>query len=206
MELPLELHVIPMEGWTRDMLWWDTGLPFHPPSPGIPTPESALLYAGLALLEATNVLEGRGTDLSFRWLGALWMEEDAGAKGLADELNRSAVAGVFPKAHKLPLPGEGDACPGVLLEITDPRKVRPVALGLRLLAILHTLWPNRFSWNPYPTAVNPGGGEHLRRLLARRAVVERLERIPGTLDEHTILEWTAAPGWWDRAAPHLLYE
>jgi uncharacterized protein YbbC (DUF1343 family) len=210
MQLPLELQVVPMEGWRRDMLWRDTGLPFHPPSPGIPSPESALLYPGLALLESTNILEGRGTDLSFRWLGAPWMEE-GGTRALADTLNRSPVEGVLAKARPLALPDRseaspGGACPGVLLEVTEPEKVRPVALGLRLLTILHTLWPNRFSWTPYPTAVNPSGQGHLQRLLARRGVVERLEMVPGKLDESTILGWTAAPDWWARVAPHLLYE
>jgi uncharacterized protein YbbC (DUF1343 family) len=216
MELTLELQVVPMEGWRRDMLWRDTGLPFSPPSPGIPTPESALLYPGLALLESTNVLEGRGTDLSFQWLGAPWMEEGGGTRALADELNRWGISGVTAKAHVLNVrekgeagpggAGLGSACPGVLLEVTDPREVRPVALGLRLLAILPTLWPNRFSWGPYPTAVNPSGRGHLLRLLGRTAMVEGLKMLPGSLDESTILEWTAAPGWWDRVAPHLLYE
>ena len=36
-----KLTVIPMEGWTRDMKFRDTGMPWVAPSPQIPTPESA---------------------------------------------------------------------------------------------------------------------------------------------------------------------
>ncbi len=206
MQLKLDLQVVPLDGWRRDMLWRDTGLPFRPPSPGIPSPESALLYPGLAFLEATNVLEGRGTAFSFRWVGAPWMVEEGGAQALADSLNRSGGSGIRARPHHLDLPEKGESCPGVLLDITDPGEVRPVALGLRLLSVLCTLWPTRFSWTPYPATVNPSGSGHLLRLLARSELVETLERAPESLDESTLESWTAAPGWWNRARPHLLYE
>jgi uncharacterized protein YbbC (DUF1343 family) len=205
MGLELELLVIPMKGWNRDMLWRDTGLPFHPPSPGIPSPESALLYPGLALLEATNVQEGRGTDWSFRWVGAPWMEEGGGTQSLAHGLNALEHAGVRARPHDLVLPGNDEPCPGVLLDIHSPREVRPVALGLRVLALLLSLWRNRFSWTPYPTAVNPSGRGHLLRLLARSDVVDTLEQTPEQLDKGTVDRWTEAPGWWRRVGPHLLY-
>jgi hypothetical protein len=54
--------------------------------------------------------------------------------------------------------------------------------------------------------VNPSGTGHLRRLLARPGIVEKLARVQGGLDGGTIHEWTKAPGWWVRAAPYLLYE
>ncbi len=74
------------------------------------------------------------------------------------------------------------------------------------MALLLTLWPNRFLWTPYPTAVNPSGERHLLRLLARSDMVETIERTPESVDDHTIQLWTRAPGWWSRAAPHLLYD
>ena len=223
MDLKLELDVIPMEGWGRAMRWRDTGLPFHPPSPGIPSPESALLYPGLALLEATNVSEGRGTDMAFRWLGAPWMEEGVGTTGLAEAINRSEPGGVRAHPRELTVPGVGvapeigvapemgkasemsEVCPGIAFEVTDPSEVRPVALGLQVLSLLPTLWPGRFSWTPYPTAVNPSGTGHLLRLLARRGLVETLEKGHEVLDRDTAKEWTKAPGWWARAAPYLIY-
>jgi uncharacterized protein YbbC (DUF1343 family) len=195
MEVEVDLAVVPMEGWRRDMLWPDTGLTFHPPSPGLPSLSAILLYPGLALLEGTNVGEGRGTPYSFQWVGASWV--DGGL--LANHLNEEDPPGILAFPHTL------DACPGVRLEVTDPRVHRPVALGLRVLALLRRLWPKAFAWRPYPTAANPGGEGHLLRLLGSRALVRNLEEDPGALDTLRLTHETRAEGWTARAKPHLLY-
>ncbi|MEE8436717.1 MAG: DUF1343 domain-containing protein, partial [Candidatus Neomarinimicrobiota bacterium] len=68
-EVPV-LEVIPMRGWNRD-LWYDqTDLIWIKPSPNIPDLETAVIYPGLCLLEATNISEGRGTKFPFKWIGA----------------------------------------------------------------------------------------------------------------------------------------
>lgn len=213
MGMELDLGVVAMEGWSRKTLWPETGLPFHPPSPGIPSFPSALLYPGLALLEATNLREGRGSELAFQWFGAPWLDPDL----LAEHLEEGPFPGVL--AHPLDLglspsrglgPGPGEdgedpSCPGILLEVTDPGAHRPVALGLRLLALLITLWPDEFSWAPYPTAANPSGEDHLQRLLGSRALASAFVSAPETISEEAIRDWTTAEGWWERAEPHLLY-
>ncbi|MGD8360041.1 MAG: DUF1343 domain-containing protein [Gemmatimonadota bacterium] len=199
MGLDLDLQVVPMEGWQRSFLWPATGLPFVPPSPGIPNFASTLLYPGLALLEATNILHGRGTELSFQWVGTPWMDPDAGATAF----NHLGCPGV--RAHPLEMLLGDAVCPGVRIEVTRPEILRPVALGLRLLSLLRTLWPREFRWTPYPTATNPSGRDHLHRLTMRGDVVERLERDPPKLDEAHLMALTRAPGWWERATPHLLY-
>ena len=56
-----DLAVVPCLGWSRKMRWADTGLPFIPPSPNMPTPDTAQMYPGMCLLEGTNLSEGRGT-------------------------------------------------------------------------------------------------------------------------------------------------
>jgi uncharacterized protein YbbC (DUF1343 family) len=201
MELDLDLKVVAMEGWRRRMFWADTGLEFVPPSPGIPAPESALLYPALAFLEATNVLEGRGTSHAFRWLGAPWVD----AAAMAQALNESGPPGVRAHPLTLDVPLERGECPGISLEVTNPVELRPVALGLRLLSLLRTLFPNRFSWTPYPTQANPAGEDHLLRLVGRSEVVDTLERTPESIDKETLLGWTRVREWWDRAGPFLLY-
>jgi uncharacterized protein YbbC (DUF1343 family) len=56
-----DLDVLPMEGWERPM-WFDgTGLPWVLPSPNMPTLDTATVYGGMCLLDATNISEGRGT-------------------------------------------------------------------------------------------------------------------------------------------------
>ena len=61
----LELTVVPCQGWRRRD-WLDaSGLPWVPPSPNMPTLETAALYPGLCLVEATTLSEGRGTARPF---------------------------------------------------------------------------------------------------------------------------------------------
>ena len=65
-------NIIPiqMKGWKRNMKWKDTKLSWIPPSPNIPTPNTALLYGATVFLEATTISEGRGTTTPFEIFGA----------------------------------------------------------------------------------------------------------------------------------------
>jgi uncharacterized protein YbbC (DUF1343 family) len=65
-----QIRVIKMEGWTRSMKWPDTGLPWIPPSPNLPTFEHAFVYLGTCFIEGTNISEGRGTPNPFLTVGA----------------------------------------------------------------------------------------------------------------------------------------
>ena len=49
------LQVVPMLGWRRNMSWGETGLPWVPPSPNLPTVASAGVYGATVFLEATTV-------------------------------------------------------------------------------------------------------------------------------------------------------
>ncbi len=88
--IDVDLHVVPMDGWRRDMTFSDTGLPWVAPSPNIPTLESALAYPGTCLFEGTPLSVGRGTDLAFQWVGAPWLDGPA----LAEALNGYGFEGV----------------------------------------------------------------------------------------------------------------
>lgn len=192
----LELDVVSMQGWRRSMIWMDTGLPFHPPSPGLPAPQSLLLYPGSAFFEATNVSVGRGTPLSFRFLSAPWMD----VEGLAIRVEALGEPGLKAEPHSL----GPDA--GVRLTVTGPGNFRPVRAGLRILALVRTLCPTAFRWQSYPTAANPTGAGHLSRLLRSRALVAALEQNPEVLLEGDALRrGTTAEGWADRVRLHQLY-
>jgi uncharacterized protein YbbC (DUF1343 family) len=80
--IDVELHVVPMDGWTRDTAWPDTGLPWIPPSPNLPSFESALAYPGTCLFEGTALSVGRGTDRAFQQVGAPWIDGEALARSL----------------------------------------------------------------------------------------------------------------------------
>ena len=87
LQLDVRLEVVPLEGWRREMTWADTGRPWPRPSPNLRTAEAALAYPGVALLEATNVSEGRGTDAPFLLLGAPWL----GRRGPGSSTRRSGL-------------------------------------------------------------------------------------------------------------------
>ncbi len=207
MGLDLDLHVVAMSGWRRDMFWPETGISFHPPSPGIPCWEAALLYPGLALFEATNVSVGRGTPWAFQWVGAPWLDPVA----VARDLEESPLSGVEASPSELLVPNPiagasaGTPCPGVRFRVSDPKAVRPVAMGLRLLALVASRFPGRFGWRAYPTAANPTGQDHLFLLLLSRSLVQRLEGSPRPWTAAELRDAVQAPGWWERAAPILLY-
>lgn len=135
----LNLEVVKMQGWTRDMLWPDTGLPWQPPSPNIPDFKTALIYPGACLFEATRMSEGRGTREPFILLGAPWAD---GAE-LAQKLNDKALPGLkFEATSFTPesIEGmstnpklEGKSLEGVQYRITDPQAVEPFAAGIHIL-------------------------------------------------------------------------
>ena len=67
-------RVIEMEGWLRSMGFEDTHLPWVMPSPNMPTPDTARVYAGGCLIEGTTLSEGRGTTRPFEIWGAPWLD------------------------------------------------------------------------------------------------------------------------------------
>ena len=146
--LRLELAVVPLEGWSRDMLWPETGLPWVPPSPNLPDFHAALCYGGACLLEGTNLSEGRGTALPFRIFGAPWLDGEA----LAAELTRRKVPGfAFAPARFVPSISKhaGLACRGVRVHITDERASRPLLLGYAILDAVRTLHPRELQLLPF---------------------------------------------------------
>lgn len=141
--LDVDLIVVPMRGWRRSMGFRNTGLAWVPPSPNLPAPESAMLYPGTALLEGTNISEGRGTSNPFEQIGAPFID---GAL-LSDQLNRLALPGVWfrpasftPTASKF----SGQNCHGVMVHVTDTLAFQPVLTGVALVHMLQKLYPDDF--------------------------------------------------------------
>lgn len=169
----LELTVIACRGWRRSA-WWDgTGLPWVAPSPNMPTLATAALYPGLCLVEATTLSEGRGTTRPFELVGAPWID----AEVLAAELRDRRLAGVGCRAARFrPEFGKhaGAICHGVELHVTDRASLRPVRVGLELLAAIHRRWPHHFRWrsDPYEFVADVPAIDLLTGSAAARAAIE----------------------------------
>ena len=139
-----DLTVIPMEGWNRETYFDELPLLWVPPSPNIPSPQTALVYAGVCLFEGTNLSVGRGTTMPFQYLGAPYID----AYRLADQLNRLGMAGVrFLPAFFTPSLSlyAGQLCGGVQIAVTDHRSFAPVKTAVALFYELKRLYPNKFT-------------------------------------------------------------
>ncbi len=148
LRLDLDLRVVPMMGWEREMLWEDTGLPFVPPSPNLATPHAARAYPGTCIFEGTNLSEGRGTALPFELIGAPF----ADGKRLEARMNALDLPGMtFRSAWFTPGHNKwaGQACQGVQVYVTDPRVADPCAAGLFLLDAVREMHPDELFYSGF---------------------------------------------------------
>lgn len=140
-----DLQVIEMEGWRRPMLHGDTRLLWVMPSPNMPTPDTALVYPGMCLLEGTNLSEGRGTTRPFELWGAPWL--DGG--NLAEAIEAEELPGVvFRPSAFTPAWDKhtGARCHGVQLHVTDARAFQPLRTGVACLVHARAQDPAKFRW------------------------------------------------------------
>ncbi|MFD4587718.1 exo-beta-N-acetylmuramidase NamZ domain-containing protein [Streptomyces sp. NPDC058434] len=142
---PAELDVVRMSGWRRDHFYDATDLPWVPPSPNMPTPETALVYSGTCLFEGTNLSEGRGTTRPFELLGAEGID-----RAWAEAANALGLPGVrFREAYFAPTFSkfQGKTVGGVQLHVHDREVFDPVRTGIGLLVTAKRSWSG-FAWRP----------------------------------------------------------
>lgn len=148
--LGAKLEVIPMQGWSREMYFDETGLPFVLPSPNIPTVEAEIVYPGTVLFEGINISEGRGTTKPFELAGAPWVTD---AEAFARGLNALGLPGVVfrphafePTFHK----HAGVLCGGCQIHVADRRTFRSVETGVALAIAFRDADPSAFAWREPP--------------------------------------------------------
>lgn len=147
--LDVNLRVVEMNGWRRGMFYDETGLPWVPPSPNMPTLRTALVYPGACLLEGTNISEGRGTTTPFEAIGAPGIDPFR-ASG---ELNELLIPGAYfrpiyfrPTFNKY----SGETIGGVFLHVTNRHLFRPFLAGVAVVARLGALMDSfRFTTGVY---------------------------------------------------------
>lgn len=140
---PVELETVRMTGWHRSDFYDETGLPWVPPSPNMPTPDTALVYSGTCLFEGTNLSEGRGTTRPFELLGAEGVD-----RRWAEAVNALDLPGVrFREAYFAPTFSkfQGRTIGGVQLHVHDRKSFDPVRTGIALLVTAKRSWSG-FAW------------------------------------------------------------
>lgn len=148
-KLDVDLDVIWMQGWQREMLLDTTGLPWVMPSPNMPTLNTALVYPGACLLEGTAVSEGRGTTRPFEIFGAPYVEPDL----LVSRLTELDLPGCYfrpmffqPTFHKF----ADQVCGGAQVHVTDRDLFESVLVYTAIIGVIHALWPKEFAWKQPP--------------------------------------------------------
>jgi uncharacterized protein YbbC (DUF1343 family) len=137
--LSLRLEVVRMPRYDRKAYFDETGLIWWPPSPNLRTVGEAVLYPGVALLEATNVSVGRGTDTPFEVVGAPWID----GRRLAAELAGAELAGVSFEATSFTPEANlyaGTLCQGIRLRVESRATFEPVRTGIAIAIALRKLF------------------------------------------------------------------
>ena len=182
-EIGAPLQLFSMRGWTRDMFYRQTDLYWVPPSPNLPTPESALLYPGQVILEGTNLSEGRGTTTPFELWGAPYLKLEK----ILEFLVHKDLAGLALRPARF-TPSfdkwKGESCLGFQIHISDPEIYRPFKTSLTLLQAVALSHANEFHWisPPYEYEFNHLpieiilGSTSLHRKLEAGVAIEELEQ------------------------------
>lgn len=151
---PANLIVIPLQNYSREQWYDETGLPWVKPSPNMLTLQTAIVYPATCLLEGTNFSEARGTLYPFEHFGAPWVNGEK----LARQLNSYKLSGVEFKPRSFvpdsivdgikiyPPKFLGENTEGVEIVVTNRNNFKSSEAGIYILHALKTLYPEEFKW------------------------------------------------------------
>ncbi len=169
-DINADLTVVEMKKWKRNMYYDDTGLEWVLPSPNMPTLDTAIVYPGAALIEGTNVSEGRGTTKPFELIGAPFVN----SKDFAAALNDLELPGVtFRAASFTPTISKhsGTLSHGVQIHIQNEKAFKPIETGLHIVKTLHDMYPDDFEFR----AENSAGISFFDNLIGNGWIREAIE-------------------------------
>lgn len=195
-----DLEIIKCTGWQRNMFQPDWNLDFVPTSPAMKSFQSALLYPGLGLLEATNISEGRGTEKPFKIIGTPWLNTSLLVDERKDLLVKTKAIQFIPTESKY----ANETCNGIEFDVQNLQQFNSVQNGLLLIKLIKDWHPDHFQWKPYPTNVNPTGKNHLDKLLGIHQS-EQLFDLHLNDFKNKIAAITNAQLWQKSIQPYLLY-
>lgn len=133
LEANFKVEIVWMENYERTLYFDELSLPFIPPSPNMPTMDTALVYPGMCLIEGTNLSEGRGTCTPFELIGAPYISN---AELFKERIDASDIPGVKTRPcsfrptfnkHK------DEQCQGVFVHVTDRNLFKPLRFSIALI-------------------------------------------------------------------------
>ncbi len=182
----LNLQLLAVDNWPRERYHQDCALPWVPPSPNIPDPDTALLYVGMCLFEGINMNEGRGTEAPFRLIGAPWLH----AKDIVDALAPEEYPGLSMHTtlyvpHSIPGKAskpryQDQLCRGIRIVVEDRTKVRAFTTAVALLRAIAQRHQKELEWKTFFDTL--AGGTWLREQI--QSGVPALELVQGLTAEH----------------------
>lgn len=166
------LEVVEVRGWRRDEFFAKSGLVWTPPSPNMPTPDTALVYPGTGLFEGTVFSEGRGTARPFEIIGApevdwRWREELASLELPGVHLRETYFVPTFAKFVD-------ETCGGVQVTVTEPREFDAIKTAVSMIVTAKRLYPDLFGWRPDNFIDKLSGSARLRTMVDSGAGVDEI--------------------------------
>lgn len=144
----LKLTVVPMEGWTRNMIFNETGLPWILPSPHIPSDDTCLYYPATGIIgELAWISIGVGYTMPFKTFAAPWI--DAGK--LSQRLNNLSLPGIsFRPIHYTPYYGifKGTPVKGVEVFVNEPDVAQLTLVQFYVMQELHDMYASQSPLTP----------------------------------------------------------
>lgn len=144
----LKLTVVPMEGWTRNMIFNETGLPWILPSPHIPSDDTCLYYPATGIIgELAWISIGVGYTMPFKTFAAPWI--DAGK--LSQRLNNLNLPGIsFRPIHYTPYYGifKGTPVKGVEVFVNEPDAAQLTLVQFYVMQELHDMYASQSPLTP----------------------------------------------------------
>ena len=139
-----KLTVVPMEGWERDMLYEDTGLPWVLPSPNIPFKDTPMYYSAAGICgELYGFMDiGIGYTLPFQVFGATWLDPDK----LKARLESYDLPGIsFRTIWYMPIAGsrKGELVKGLQYFFTDYENARVTETQFYVMQAVAELYPDK---------------------------------------------------------------
>tara|TARA_X000001036_G_scaffold214174_1_gene200669 strand:- start:668 stop:1975 length:1308 start_codon:yes stop_codon:yes gene_type:complete len=179
----VELSILPLSNWNRDMWFNNTRLPWRNPNPYITDENNLLAFSGMDLFRGTNMNLGFGTKKPYMIVGAPWLVTSF----LLEKLNDQGLTGVEFKEVKYRPIGSGDylrvpkydgqSCSGIEVVVKDRAQFKPLSTATTLMLLIQRLHPREFQWEEGDYIDKLFGTKDLRIVAAQKKPPDHLPAL-----------------------------